>query len=302
MNTENLKKEIKKVKVWHVALLCAGIFLAFAIIGSILIAAGGGWVAGQGMHLNIGDFSRVGPGTLSDVNDHGELDLAGVTSIVIKGISDDETLQAGSGKLTADLVGQCRSTGDRVRLDAHKNGSTVTVEVVYPPATNINTNVRLTVSIPVDYAGDLSVSTVSGDVHAGGLTQKLSDVKLHSVSGRITFDSAAFTSLKVDTTSGDIELAGILADTTVNSISGQVNLDYLDIAPTTVTTVSGDVAAVIPQSDDFAVDFGTISGTFTSNHPKLNVSSADHGFKSNAGGKTLLKVNTTSGDFKIEGK
>lgn len=302
MNTDNLKKEIRKVKVWHVAVLCAGIFLAFAIIGTIMIAAGGGWIAGQGIHIGWQDVPRFGPGKTYDVNDHGAMDLEGVDSIVIKTISDDAILQGGGDKITADLVGQCRSTGDPVSLDAHKDGSTYYIEVKYPTAVNINSSTNLTVTIPEAYAGSLSVVTVSGDIKADGLPLKLNSVSLHSTSGGIMFGTASYGGMKAGTVSGDITLAGILADTAVSSTSGQVNLDYSDIAPTTVSTVSGDVKAILPQAAQFGVDFGTTSGTFSSTQQNLSVTSADHGFKGGTSGKPCIKVNTVSGDFKIEGK
>lgn len=301
MNAENLKKEIKKVKIWHIAVLCAGVFLAFAIIGSILVAAGGGWLY-NGFHFSRSDFPPIGPGKLYDVNDHSELDLAGVDSVVIIAVSDDVTVKSGGEKIVSDLKGQCRSSTEPVKLDAHKDGGAVTIEVKYPRTIH-NSNTALTVTIPEGYAGSLSVTTVSGGVFAEGLPFNLQSVDLHSVSGGLRFGAQSYAGLKAETTSGDINVSGIAGATTANTISGDVNLDFTAAVATTVTTISGGVTAAIPQNAAFKVDFGTVSGSFRSNHPALSVTGASHGFSgAMSGGTELLKVNTTSGDFRIEGK
>jgi hypothetical protein len=302
MNTENLKKEIKKIKAGHVALLCAGIFLAFAIIGSILLAAGGGIYINRGQGIQWGSFfQNFGPGKTFDVNDRAELDMAGVNSMVISAVSDDVTLQSGSGKAVAELKGQCRSTTAPVRLDTRRDGGTVYIEVKYPAWFN-NSSTNLTVTIPADYAGSLSITTVSGAIRCEGMPFKLGSVELHSVSGDIGFGTAAYSRMKAGTISGDVSISGIAAETAVNSISGEVDLDYAEAAATTVVNVSGGVSAAIPDAAAFSVDFGTVSGTFRSTHPGISVSSAGRGFESLKEGAVLIKVNTTSGDLLIEGK
>lgn len=301
MNPDNLKKEIKKIKVGHVALLCACVFVAFAIIGTILLAAGGGWLV-NGLNINFRNFPLIGVGELYEVNDRQELDMAGVDRVVIESVSDDITVLSGGDKAVAELKGQCRGTSGSVKLDARKSGGTVTIEVKYP-RTLSNSNTRLTVTIPDGYAGDFSVSTVSGDVASEGLPFKLASVSLHSTSGELYFSAQYFDDIKADTTSGDIRISNIAGRVTATSISGEVDLDFTAAVATTVSTVSGDVKARVPENAAFKVDFDTVSGGFRSSHPALDVKDADHGFSgSMEGGTELLKVNTTSGDFIINGK
>jgi hypothetical protein len=295
MNTENLKKEIRKIKVGHVALLCAGVFLAFAIIGSILIAAGGGWLV-RGFNIDFHNFVPIGPGTLYDVDDREELDMAGVERITIESVSDNVTVLSGGEKTVATLQGQCRSALGPVKLSASKNGSTLAIEVQYP-RTISNSNTRLTVTIPESYGGDLSVKTVSGGIYSEGLPQKLGNVTLHAVSGNIRFGAQSFTEGKADTTSGGVRITGITGRTTVTTVSGHVELDYTAAVATTVRTVSGSVDASIPESAAFQVDYGTVSGSFRDRK------STERGFKgSMPGALVLFKVDTTSGDFVITGK
>jgi DUF4097 and DUF4098 domain-containing protein YvlB len=298
MNTDNLKKEIKNVRVWHIAVLCAGVFLAFAIIGTILISVGGGW---SGSQWNI---AGLGAGKQYDINDSKELDMAGADSIVISSVSDNVTVLGGGEKVAATLKGTCNSTGGPVTLEATRSGNTINIQVKYPRSIGFNSNnTALTVTIPEQYAGDMKVSTVSGGISGESLPFKLQDVTLSTTSGGIHFSTAAYTTLKASTISGDVSLTGIQADTAVNTTSGQVSLSYGEFAPTTVSTVSGCVDAAIPQSASFRVDFSSVSGEFSSTHPGIAVDKADHSFSgSAAGGTALLKVNTVSGGFAISGK
>lgn len=304
MNTENLKKEMKKIKLWHVVVLCTGIFLAFAIIGSIMLAAGGfGSMFKNG--IRIGDFASIGSGELYEVDDFQELDLAGVDKIVIKTVSDEVTVLSGGDKVAASLKGQCRTAGKPVHLETRVQGGTAYVEVKYPNTIGFNMNfnsTRLTVTIPEAYAGDLSVHTVSGGVKAEGLPFNLGHVSLDTVSGGVRFDTASCGQIKVSTVSGGVTLAGIGSKTDVNTTSGRVSLDYSAFADTTVSTVSGGVSAAIPQDASFAVDFRSVSGGFRSSHPAMDVEVGDSYKGSANGGEYAIKVNTTSGSFKLEAK
>jgi hypothetical protein len=293
MNAENLKKEIKGLKLKHVALLCTGVFLAFAIIGSILFAAGGGFNWAGGMPL-------LGFGALHEVDDVKPLDLSGVDALMITSVSDGIAVQTGQNA-SAELKGQCSSAGDPVYLQTRRDGNTLRVEVKYPSSIS-NSNTMLTVTLPQSYQGDFTVNSVSGGIRSTGLPNAFANVTLGTVSGQIDFSSAAFASLKASSTSGEISISDIAASTAVHTISGGVLLDYAEMAATTVGTVSGGVKAEIPSTSAFSVDFGTLSGSFRSTHPGLHVNEAERGFKSSAENAPLLKVNTTSGDFTITGK
>ncbi len=299
MNADNLKKEIKRIRIGHVALLLAGIFVAFSVLGGTLLLAGG-WRFGNLIN-NSGSIS-FGPGQTYDVNDRQELDLEGVEAISIVAVSDDPVLVAGGKKVVAELKGRCRSTGGPVSLDARKAGSTLIIEVKYPITSSV-IDTTLTITIPESFAGDLQVSTTSGDVTGMGLPFRLGNVDLHTVSGDIDFNVAGWSRLVAGTVSGRVRLTGVASDTTVKTTSGDVSLEYAAFAKTTVSTVSGGVKAAIPDGDGFIVDFSSTSGDFMSSHPALKISGADGGFYGAAnGGNAALKVNTTSGDLDVYGK
>ncbi len=304
MNADNLKKEIKRIRIGHVALLLAGVFIAFSILGSVLLFAGG-WRFGSLAGINLSDHRqsvRFGPSQTYDVNDRKELDLEGVDAIRIVTVSDDPVISAGGTKVVAQLKGRSISSGGPVSLDARKSGSTLIIEVKYP-ASSSRIDTALTITIPESFAGDLQVSTTSGDVAADGLPFRLGSVSLQSVSGNIDFSTAGYSKLSAGTVSGSIHLAGIAAETHASTTSGDVSLDYAAYKTTTVSTVSGSVIARIPDAEGFTVDFTSTSGDFTSSHPALPVNGAEHRFRGTANqGDATLKVNTTSGDMDVYGK
>jgi hypothetical protein len=269
------------------------IFILFLCIALLLPAAGCGWA------FRIG--KAAGPGQAYDVNDHKELDMAGVDSVVITGVADDITVKAGGDKTVADLVGQCRTTGNPVHLETSTDGGALRIEVKYPGNCTF-CDTKLTVTIPAGYRGGLSVTTVSGSIRAESLPFALEDVKLGTISGGIAFSTASYASLDAGTTSGRIEIGDIAAKTNAHTISGSISLDYAEMANTTASAVSGTIEASIPGSAVFSVDFGSISGSFRSTHPSLDVTSASHGFESRKDGAPLLKANTTSGNLRISGK
>jgi DUF4097 and DUF4098 domain-containing protein YvlB len=233
--------------------------------------------------------------------------MSGVASIAVSSVSDDVMIKSGGDKITASLTGQCRTSGEPVYLKTSMNGSTLIIEVKYPSSINVGVNfnynnTKLTLTIPAGYQGDLSVTTVSGGIRANDSPFEFGDVTLHSVSGDMSFRTASYRSLKATTISGDIEISGIVAKTSAGSTSGSVTLDYDVASETSVNTVSGDVSAAIPDTASFSVDFGSVSGDFRSTHTGLTISRASRGFTSIKEGAPLIKVNTTSGDFRIEGK
>lgn len=302
MNADNLKKEIKKVKVSHIALLCAGIFLAFAIIGTILVMAGGGLVQQGGFHLSdLRNLPPIGLGQLFDVDDKFDLDMNGVDRIEITSVSADVSVVTGKG--FAELKGQCRSTTKPMWLETRKQGSTLIIEVKYPIAGNNNSNVQLTVTIPEEYAGAMKINSVSSSIMAEGLPYKLGQVNLHTVSGDIRFSTASYTDLAADTISGEVSVSGIAARTKVTTTSGDINLDYSIFTATTVGTISGEVRATLPEKSELKVNFGSVSGEFSSNLPGLGITGADGGFNGGTtNGTESFNVNTTSGGFRIVGK
>lgn len=254
-------------------------------------------LSGCGISVGLG-----GLGTRYDVNEEKELDAAGARSIKISTVSDDIIVRSGGDKVLARLTGECRTTSKPVWLDARRSGDDVVIEVEYPIGIT-NCNTMLEVTIPEGFAGDFEAGAVSGDVEADGLPFKLGEVYVHTISGAIRFSTVTSTRVKAETTSGGITLSRLACETDAHSISGNIELDYDTFAASKAGAVSGGVEVTLPQEAAFRVQFDSVSGNFSSTHAGVDVNHADGGFTADAnGGGELLKVNTTSGGFRLAGK
>lgn len=318
MNTENIKGEVRKIRLHHVVIACVAVVLAFGLLGSVLFALGGGWSGG--VHFGGSPNLMFGPAKTYDVDETQALDLSGVTSVNVSGVSDTVEMMSGEGQ--AHLVATCMSAGDPVKLRVQRSGSTLNVQVVYPPTSINNMNSHLTVTLPADYTGALKVNTVSGEVLANNMPQKLSNVEINTVSGEVQFNSGAQEQLKIGTTSGRISASGITGNATFESISGEVQAEFAasvsanvsttsggvdlsyDVAPGAiqVRSISGGVNLALPADASCDVHFETVSGGLSSSHSGLAVEHA-RGFDGKLGGGAQpLRVNTTSGGLTITQK
>ena len=236
MKSGNLKREFKRIKVIHIAVLCAVVFVAFLILGTTLLVAGGPWK--NNFSLRDGLFT-VAHGNPVNVNEQVEHELSGLTGIRVITVSDHVVLTHGDDKLRAHLQGSCRSTG--VRLESVLQGNMLTLEVKHPGKRwgnwgGLGCSTSLTVMVPEGYQGDLAIATVSGGIHARNLSLTLSEVTLKTVSGDVNFNIAGYRELSANTVSGDLALWNVAAPTKVNTISGDVEIYYERAVETRVTT------------------------------------------------------------------
>ncbi|MDR0842515.1 MAG: DUF4097 domain-containing protein [Acidobacteriota bacterium] len=287
MKMENLKREFKRIRLVHVVIVCAVVFVAFSILGTMLLAAGG---------LRKSEFSlkdsllSSAQGKPVAVDEQVEQDLEGLIGIKISTVSDDVFLAGGGDKVRVNLKGECRGAGEPVRLESVFRGGELVVEVKYPRSDRGDWGRRgcstsLTVTVPDGYRGDFAIATVSGDLYARDLPLVLDEVKLQTVSGDIVFGVASHRELSA------------------NTVSGDVGISYAKLADTYVKTVSGDVDITVPAGESFAVEFNSLLGVFESKHPGWPAHGVHRSVRavralSGEGGK-LLKVSTVSGDCKL---
>lgn len=317
MNTQNIKGEVKRLKLRHVVIACAAVLIAFGVLGSMLFALGGGWTRG----IHFGGYSNgiFGVGKTTDVDETQALDLSGITAVKISGVADQILMQQGEG--SAHLKSTCTSTGDPVKLKVEKSGSTLNVQVFYPPFCNIsNRDSVLTVTLPAEYAGALQFNSVSGDVQAQNMPQKLTDVNAVTVSGLISFSSASQQQLHFSTTSGDIQVTGITGDFKANTVSGSIKADIAAAVSTDVGTTSGDVTLsyavapgpiqantvsgavgiAMPANASCQLHYSTVSGQMRSSHSELPVEHTERGFDARLGdGAQPLRITTVSGGLTL---
>ena len=233
-------------------------------------------------------------------SDTREFDISSRADLDLANVSGDITLKVGSAdRVVVSYV----KKDDDIEVIFQQNGDRITVEVEYPQdrrKKRWNGGVHFTVEFPAD--GDLSLSSVSGDVDAEGVNGRIrlksvsgnvelrnasGDVKTESVSGNVILSDMGEAELDAKSVSGNVKYAGDLTggDYNFESVSGNVNLQVSDASSFRISgsTMSGSVrnnlggdiqvkkAKYGPQTSingsynggDVRVDVGSVSGSVT---------------------------------------
>ena len=310
MKTENLKNKFRQIKLIHVVMLCAVVFVIFSILGTTLLAAGGSWnnnfnmidglfAVAQGRHVVVQDNPII-------VDDQVEHELAGLTGIRIVTVLDDVILAHGGDKIRVHVKGKCRGLVEPVRLESVFQESMLIVAVKHTKNSRsdgggYSCSSSLTVTLPNDYQGDLALAAASGELRARNLPLVLNKVKLETLSGDVDFNIAGYRELSAKTVSGDLALWNVAAPTDVNTVSGEVDIHFEKAAKTHIKTVSGDVDISVPAGESFAVKFQSTSGEFKSSFPGLLTKNVRRNFQGSFGsGGEMMEINTTSGDCELK--
>jgi len=144
--------------------------------------------------------------------------------------------------------------------------------------------------IEIHDAGDrLEAETLSGDVHVDGVR---GDASIHTLSGDVTLNRAAST-VEVETVSGDIDLSGITSrQVRTNSTSG--NLEFAgtiaDGGRYEFHTHSGEIHLQLPVSVGAELSLSTFSGDIDSAFP-ITLIAGTH----DIGASQAKKMNFTHG-------
>ncbi len=137
-------------------------------------------------------------------------------------------------------------------------------------------------------AGTIELASTSGDLRWEALDADT--VRISSISGRLE-GAVLGGKLTVGTTSGDIALNADVAETSINTTSGEVELKLASAAyRTDISTVSGDARIGSTNYDDDDLPF---EGHFTL-EANGNVTSGI------PDGARMLKISTTSGDVTLK--
>ncbi len=302
------------------------VLIITGIIAAASLAAA--WLIG----LATGGFSifQAPLGTGIAVDERQSLELSGIDMLEIRSIAEDVRISEGDGNsFEAWLHGTARvSSPDAAsHLVAETRGATASIRAERRRRWMIGfdaSELVLEVTIPKEYAGKLSVETVSGDLEVGD--HRYAGVNVVTVSGNAVLSSIAAEEIALRTTSGDLEAEGAAARRlTLFTVSGDMNLDGLTgelRARTTsgdtrlafisltggidVSTTSGEVALVLPAESGFALDAHSTSGEIVCSFPILLTES-----RSGGGAHTIIGrvgdgarpvvIRTVSGDVRIGG-
>jgi len=141
--------------------------------------------------------------------------------------------------------------------------------------------------------GELSASTVSGEISANGCYVR--SARLSSTSGDVSWSGGEAIQLEGSTVSGDVwlNLEGRTEAARLATTSGDMWLNLEDEAAQSITveSVSGDVALSLPYGLGFSLDYGTVSGDFSDG---LGLEDGVYN-----GGGCKIEVDTVSGSLEI---
>lgn len=193
--------------------------------------------------------------------------------------------------------------------------------------------------VPAGFAGDLLVSTISGDIKTNRAFEQMGQVSLSTVSGDILFQKVAANDVKMSTVSGDIAVTDLTGNAamsttsgdirveketgafTVSTVSGDVTLGEGAVCGTasttsgdvrilckelqgdvSVSTVSGDVFLTLPTEAAFDFSFDAVSGecsTFFDGELSYNKKRSSADGSHGNGAVWKVEVSTTSGDLRV---
>lgn len=313
-------------KITIAIIICAAVFVFFGALSAWALSThdfskdtGRGWRFGNFLGWWANWDNNRGSFETRSIDKTLAADGIDFASVNVSSVSSDITVTEGD-RITARLYGEYASRGE-IDLVMTEIGGNLVFKVEYPNNLEIRySNLRLDVTIPAAYVGELDLDTVSGqisttlgnsftrfsadttsgDVRCGDITA--GSVRFSTVSGDIIADSLAVENkVGCDTTSGGLEIGmltggGLDADT----VSGDIRVNTDASGAMDIDTTSGSVKIGVPADAKIYVDFQTVSGDFTSGMPLTYESSDRDSFKGYTDkGGAEIRVSTVSGSFSL---
>ncbi|HAP42727.1 MAG: hypothetical protein A2087_04930 [Spirochaetes bacterium GWD1_61_31] len=232
-----------------------------------------------------------------------EEEFAGIQRLEISGVSADINLSPGAacacrinGYWDEDSAPRLEVSGGRLCIQLGPNAD------------------EAEFSLPPELV-ELVIKTTSGDVE--GEVNEGAAVRVQSTSGDVNLTIAAGL-VDISTASGDIDLEGVIGDATIRTASGDVSLVGLQAglkavtasggidaafevvtADAVISTASGDISVNLPSDDRPSLVAVTVSGDISVPDGRVR-SRPGRSSCEISGGDVELRINTLSGDIDIE--
>ena len=231
-----------------------------------------------------------------------ETDLFGISDILIETDSLDIEFVVGQGpRLKVRQYGAEKTTAEELFSLSQKDG-VLRIGVKNPVrifSVNFGLNERLTLEIPAEWLGNVSLQNSSGNIsladaftwqnvslssYSGDLrvTGELcaEEISLHITSGNVVArQGLTATKLNISTTSGDIRLNGILRARTFNAktVSGNIVIEQAEAERYDLHASSGDIRAKLSGGGAASATSGNINLSLTAplGDVELDTSSGD---------------------------
>lgn len=198
-----------------------------------------------------------------------------------------EVLTSGDGSLRATYF-----ESDKETYDIEMDGDTLTIKKVQPlfglfMLRMPQEDVQLTLYLPARYNGDLSVTTVDGDIRVHGVTMTRLAVK--ATDGNIAVTQCHIGgSISCRTTDGDLALAGSTAlEAALKTVDGDIMLDRPLVSNLlSCRTTDGDIHGLLAgRASDYTLQVSTVDG-------RSNL-------RSGGTGKTVCNIKTIDGKIRL---
>lgn len=230
------------------------------------------------------------------------LDLSGIRTIEIKGISESIMVRPTAGSGNAVLTGTYRARSP-IRWIAETQGDVLKIYTAWPRFGVLFSDLSIHVDIPRSFTGSVKINSVSGAVTLPDRQADWQALDIGTVSGGIRVENASFAEISAGSVSGAIDIRKISGTVNSKTTSGSISLYYLTFRESSIRSVSGSVELSIPASSSVQVSYTTVSGSFRNQDIPLTViSQSSRKLEARVGtGQLPLTVATTSGDLLIRG-
>lgn len=183
-----------------------------------------------------------------------------------------------------------------------KNG-VLTISITYPKTVTIGlinlANLYLDVYVPNNFAKDIKVSTVSGNLNIRKLS--IENFNFKSISGHLKADSLSAKNLIIETTSGKVNLNGVEGKINADTISGEITAALKSFNnDLSLKTISGEVNLSLPENSEFKFKLGSVSGKIVNEFgSKITFADSSNLEGSVGEGAFNITIKTISGSIKI---
>ena len=250
-----------------------------------------GGIAGFDYHYANADGFNVGTA---------EVETRNVNRLVIDWIAGSVTVEPYEGDTIS--ISEPEQDKEKDRLRWRQEDDTLTVRYCASTGSGSVGAKELTVKIPKGLWSALKyvqISTVSADARVSGL--EAGELQFDSTSGALSAEGSYFV-LDLDTSSGNVEFAGMAKDVEMDTVSGDAVMDFSETPKAlSFDSSSGDLALILPENRSIELDFETVSGDFHNEFGIFQNRDDEMVFEGTERGEPAeLEVDTVSGDVKIE--
>lgn len=286
--------------------LTAGIMLTMRTIGwdtllssSRLADSISHW-AGQ-IHWEDNRFGPVENYTIDQVH---TIAPQNIDEIRISALSESITIASGSQDIIGRMSGEYSVLGSPIEWEATQQRGILTLKAKYPRHGLRASRLNIEVTIPDEYAGIVSVNTLSGSCEViDKASHNWSKFNYEGLSGSLTIKDAGPVSLQLSTLSGSLEINQASGPISGDSMSGSLKAHYIALADFDFETLSGNIKLEIPADSQADISFNTLSGSFKNQNLPVEIISQDkRNLKAKLGsGGQQIEAETMSGNFTLTG-